>query len=389
MRRFNDYIPQKIRSILMAMYIHEQIGYPQFTWHKDEVLHYLIRIAWRQGKILGKMQQFSFGDQQETMLNALTEEIIKSNEIEGELLNSEQVRSSLARRLNVTLEKFIPESYHIDGITQTMMDAVNNYKIPLTHERLFGWHAALFPKGYSGMHKINVASYRTITMHVVSIKHYEEVIHYEAPAPALVPAQMNGFLKWLNAYDNENPLIKAAIAHLWFVIIHPFYDGNGRLARIITEMMLARSENTNLRFYSMSAQIQKEKNAYYNVLKQTTEGGLDITPWLLWFFTCLERALDNSDELAGKVLVKAEFWQKHSIDISNKTQREIINQLIDGIEGNLSSGKAAKMFKISQDTASRLLKDLETRGFLTVEGAGRSTHYVFSFFSHKNRMESV
>jgi Fic family protein len=366
----------------MATYIHEQIGYPQFSWDEMLVYHFLTRISMCQGKVLGKMQQFGFGNQQETMMNALTEEITQSSEIEGEMLNSEQVRSSLARRLDINLKEFVPESHHIDGIVQSLMDAVQNYKMPLTDERLFSWHAALFPRGYSGIHKIHVAEYRHGEMQVVSTKRYEEIVHYEAPSSELVPAQMRGFMAWLNKDGNENPLIKAAIAHLWFVIIHPFEDGNGRLARTITEMMLARSENTHLRFYSMSSQIQKEKNTYYDTLKQTTCGGLDITPWLVWFFSCLESAILNSDEIAGKVLVKAEFWHKHSVDIPNKTQREIINRLFDGIEGNLSSGKAAKMFKISQDTASRLLKDLEARGFLAVAGGGRSTHYILLPHSH-------
>jgi Fic family protein len=360
----------------MRKYIHEQIGYPQFTWDGTTLFHYMNRIALRQGKILGKMQQFGFGDQQETMLNALTEEITQSSEIEGEILNSEQVRSSLARRLNITLEKVVSESHHINGIVESLMDAIHNYKIPLTDERLFSWHASLFPSGYSGIQKINVASYRRGEMKVVSTKRYEDTIHYEAPSFELIPAQMRGFLNWLNCSDNENSLLKAAIAHLWFVIIHPFEDGNGRLARTITEMMLARAENTHLRFYSMSSQIQKEKKDYYHILEQTTTGGLDITPWLMWFFGCLERAIDNSSKIAEKVLVKANFWQKHSVDIPNPTQREIINRLMDGFEGHLSSGKTAKICKISQDTASRLLKDLEMRGFLKVQGAGRSTHYV-------------
>jgi Fic family protein len=357
-------------------YIHEQIGYPQFTWDKTIIYHCLARIALRQGNILGKMQQFGFGIQQEAMMDALVEEITQSSEIEGEILNSEQVRSSLARRLDITLEKFVPESHHIDGIVQSMMDAVHHYDIPLSEDRLFSWHASLFPSGYSGIRQINVAEYRHGPMTVVSTKHYEDTIHYEAPSFDLVPAQMRGFLDWLNNNDSENPLLKAAIAHLWFVIIHPFDDGNGRLARTITEMMLARSEKTHLRFYSMSSQIQKEKKMYYSILEQTTTGNLDITPWLMWFFGCLERAIDNSSEIVGNVIAKAEFWNKHSAEIPNKTQREIINRLMNGFEGNLSSGKVAKMFKISQDTASRLLKDLEKRGFLAMQGGGRSTHYV-------------
>ncbi len=360
----------------MSKYIYKYAKYPNFTWDNTKILDVLTRIAARQGAMLGKMQQFGFGVQQEAMLNALTEEITKSSEIEGEILNSEQVRSSLARRLNINLEKSAPESHHIDGMVQTTMDAINNYKMLLTDMRLFGWHAALFPTGYSGMHKIKVAVYRTEKMQVVSNKNYRDIVHYEAPEPKLVPKQMREFLKWLNTDGNENPLLKVAIAHLWFVIIHPFDDGNGRLTRTITEMMLARAENTSLRFYSMSAQIQKEKKAYYDILEQTTTGDLDITPWLVWFFGCLERAIDGSSDILGKVLKKAEFWQKYGSDITNQIQREIINRLQDGFVGNLTSGKVAKIFKISQDTASRLLKDLESRGFIKQQGAGRTTHYV-------------
>jgi Fic family protein len=360
----------------MPKYIHEYRDYPKFTWDSARILDLLTRLAGRQGAMLGKMQQFGLGVRQEAMLNALTEEITQSSEIEGEILNSEQVRSSLARRLNINLEKSVPESHHIDGVVQTMMDAVNNYKMPLTNERLFGWHAALFPTGYSGMHKIKVAAYRVEEIQVVSSKNYRDIVHYDAPAPRFVPEQMYEFLKWLNADGNENPLLKAAIAHLWFVIIHPFDDGNGRLTRTITEVMLARAENTSLRFYSMSAQIQKEKKDYYAILEQATTGGLDITPWLEWFLGCLERAIDGSSEIVGKVLKKAEFWQKHSAEIPNALQREILNRLMDGFIGNMSSGKIAKILKVSQDTASRLLKDLESRGFLQAQGKGRSTHYV-------------
>ncbi|MDR1418669.1 MAG: Fic family protein [Endomicrobium sp.] len=360
----------------MKHYIHQLDGYPKFAWDSAKILDILTNVAINQGTILGKMQQFGFGIQQEAMLNALTEEITKSSEIEGEILNSQQVRSSLARRLNIKLENPVPESHHIDGIVQAMMDAVNNYKMPLTDERLFGWHASLFPTGYSGMHKIKIAAYRTEEMQVVSSKNYRDLIHYEAPSPKKVSAQMKEFLSWLNANGNENPLLKAAIAHLWFVIIHPFDDGNGRLTRSITEMMLARAENTNLRFYSMSAQIQKEKKDYYGVLEETNTSTLDITIWLEWFFGCLQRAIESSNDIIGKVLEKAAFWQRHALDITNETQREIINKLMDGFTGNMTSGKVAKIFKISQDTAIRLLKDLSERGFLSVQAAGRSTHYV-------------
>lgn len=362
----------------MVTYIHQWPSYPEFSWDNGKILDSLTRVATRQGTMLGKMQQFGFGIQQEAMLNALTEEITKSSEIEGEVLNSEQVRSSLARRLDIKIEGAVTESHHIDGIVQTMMDAINGYKKPLTDDRLLGWHAALFPTGYSGIHKIRVAAYRNEEMQVVSVKRYQNVVHYEAPPPAKVPLQMAEFLSWLNTDGNENPLLKAAIAHLWFVIIHPFDDGNGRLTRTITEMMLARAENTSLRFYSMSSQIQKEKKHYYDVLEQTTSGSLDITLWLQWFLDCLERSIESSGEIVGKVLEKAAFWQKHALEIVNGTQRELINRLFDGFVGNMTSGKAAKIFNISQDTAARLLKDLVDRGFLSVRGAGRSTHYVLN-----------
>jgi len=357
-------------------YIYQQRGYPKFTWDKTLILNILTRVAVRQGEMLGKMQQFGFGIQQEAMLNALTEEITKSSEIEGDILNSEQVRSSLAKSLNITLETKVPKSHRIDGIVQSMVDAVNNHKLPLTPKRLFGWHASLFPTGHSGMHEIRVAAYRTEEMQVVSTKKYRETVHYEAPPPAEVEAQMKDFLQWLDADGNENPLLKTAIAHLWFVIIHPFDDGNGRLTRAITEMMLARAENTPLRFYSMSLQIQKEREGYYSILERTTTGPLDITPWLEWFFCCLERAIENSGEIIGKVIEKAAFWQRHALQITNTMQREIINRLLDGFTGNMTSGKAAKILKVSQDTAARLLKDLVDRGFMSVRGAGRSTHYV-------------
>jgi len=359
----------------MATYIHQHQGYPKFIWDNAKILNALTDVAARQGAMLGKMQQFGFGVQQEAMLNALTEEITKSSEIEGEILNSEQVRSSLARRLNIKLENPATESHHIDGIVQTMIDAVNNYKMPLTEERLFGWHASLFPTGYSGMHKIRVAAYRNEEMQVVSSKNYRDTVHYEAPLPTEVLAQMNEFLSWLNT-SNENPLLKSAIAHLWFVIIHPFDDGNGRLTRTITEMMLSRAENSSLRFYSMSSQIQKEKKEYYRILEQTTSGDLDITAWLTWFLECLNRAINASEILVGKILKKAAFWQKHSTDITNAMEREIINRLMDGFVGNMTSGKVAKIFKVSQDTATRMLKNLTMRGFLIVQGAGRNTHYV-------------
>jgi Fic family protein len=357
-------------------YIHEAPDYPNFTWDNEKIMDLLATVSVAQGRMLGKMQQFGFGVQQEAMLNALTEEITKSSEIEGEILNSEQVRSSLARRLNINLDKEIEPSHHVDGVVEAVMDAVRNFNKPMTEGRIFGWHAALFPTGYSGPYKIKVGAFRDGEMRVVSNKGYKDVVHYEAPMPEKVNGQMSDFLLWLNTNSKENPLLRAAIAHLWFVIIHPFDDGNGRLTRVITEMLLARAENTSLRFYSMSAQIQKDKKDYYRILEYTTKGGTDITEWLAWFLECLERAISGSEDIIGKVLRKATFWQKHAADIPNNTQREIINRLFDGFIGNMTTSKAVKIFKVSAPTAARMLHDLTARGFLEVRGAGRNTHYV-------------
>jgi Fic family protein len=325
----------------MAKYIHDNNEYPHFTWDRAVELHLLTRIAVMQGRILGKMQQLGFGAQQESMLNALTEEITKSSEIEGEILNSEQVRSSLAKRLDINLENEIKPSHHIEGMVDSIMDAIKHFDEPLTKSRLFGWHASLFPTGYSGIQKIKTGEFRDGDMQVVSRKYTNDIVYYEAPSAEKVPGQMEQFFDWLNKDDNENPLLKAAIAHLWFVIIHPFDDGNGRLTRIITEMLLARAERTSLRFYSMSAQIQKDKKGYYRILEQTTTGDLDITEWLLWFFKCLEKSIEASEEVAGSVLKKAAFWQKNALEITNEIQREIINRLFDGFIGNMTSGNVA------------------------------------------------
>ncbi len=366
----------------MKKYIYQYKTYPNFTWKADDILNVLTEIARAQGALLGKMQQFGFSDQNTVMLDALTTEITKSSEIEGELLDSEQVRSSLARRLDIHLEHPVRESHHIDGIVQTLMDATQNYTIPLSKERLCSWHAALFPTGYSGTEKIIVGDYRKGEMEVVSDVIGKRTIYYEAPLPNDVPKQMEEFLFWINTKKEENSIIRAAIAHLWFVIIHPFDDGNGRIARTITEMMLAKAENTSLRFYSMSAQIQREKRGYYKILEQTTTGDTDITTWIVWFCECLLRAIKTAQEPTNTILYKSQYWRKNAEKITNEKQRNIINMLLDGFEGNLTSTKVAKIQKISQDTASRLLQDLTERGFMERIGAGRSTHYILKDISN-------
>jgi Fic family protein len=367
---------------VMTKYIYEYDQWPKFTWDSAAILDPLVRVAGLQGQLLGKMRQFGFGLQQEAMLDALTEEITKSSEIEGEILNSGQVRSSIARQLDMDFDNGAEPSHHVEGVVAMMIDAVNHYADRFDAKRLFSWHAALFPEGYSGMNRIRVAKFRTEEMRVVSNRVGREAVYYEAPPPELVPDMMREMMTWINAKGHENPLVRAATGHLWFVVIHPFDDGNGRIARAITDMLLARAENTRLRFYSMSAQIQREKKDYYKALELTTKGSLDITLWLKWFFECLIRAINSSETLVGIVLKKAEFWKKNAHIVTDDKQREIINCLFDGFEGNLTSGKVLKIFKLgSQDTATRLLQDLVRKGILNVEGAGRGTHYTLNWFS--------
>lgn len=363
------------------MYIYEQNNWPNFTWDNNKISNLLANVSFAEGQILGKMKELGFNLQQEAVLANLTEEIIKSSEIEGEMLNTEQVRSSIARRLNIYNESSINSSHHIDGIVNMMVDATHNYNSPLTLERLYGWHAALFPTGYSGMYKIKVAGLRDDKdgpMQVVSNKGFREIIYYQAPDAKVLPQYMQDFLNWVNTNHQNNPLIKAAISHLWFITLHPFEDGNGRIARAITDMMLAKAENTAYRFYSMSSQIQKEKNDYYKILEYTQKGNLDITNWITWFLNCLLSSINNSEQLIANILKKAKLWQKFNEINLDDHQRKIINTLLDGFEGNLTSSKWAKICKCSQDTAIRSIKYLVENQILKQVGAGRSTHYIIN-----------
>ena len=361
------------------MYIYEHNNWPNFVWNSDKIADLLAEVSFAEGQILGKMQELGFNLQQEAVLVNLTEEIIKSSEIEGETLNTEQVRSSIARRLNINNENSISSSHHIDGIVNMMIDATHNFNTPLTLERLFSWHAALFPTGYSGMYKIKVANLRDDhdgPMQVISNNGSREIVYYQAPDAKFLPKYMQDFLNWINTDSTENPLIKAAISHLWFITLHPFEDGNGRIARAITDMMLAKAENTAYRFYSMSSQIQKEKNDYYKVLEYTQKGDLDITNWLIWFLRCLLSSINSSQQLIANILQKAKLWQKFNQIPLDENQRKIINMLLDGFEGNLTSSKWAKICKCSQDTAIRSIKYMMDNKILKQIGAGRSTHYV-------------
>jgi Fic family protein len=325
------------------------------------------------------MQALGFRLQEEAVLTTLTEDVLKSSEIEGEILDRDQVRSSIARRLGMDIGALPPADRNVEGVVEMMLDATQNFKSELTEERLFGWHASLFPTGRSGMSKIIVGAWRddrSGPMRVVSGPLGQEKVHYEAPAAGRLDAEMKSFLEWFNAEDNTDPIIKAALAHLWFVTIHPFADGNGRIARAIADLSLARSEDSSQRFYSMSAQIRLERKAYYDMLEATQKGELDITPWLEWFLGCLDRAFDGAEQTLAAVFHKANFWKKHAAAKINERQRDVLNRLLDGFEGKLTSSKWALIEKCSPDTALRDIQDLVDQGILAKdEGGGRSTSY--------------
>lgn len=363
----------------MANYIHQHPDWPLFTWRQDELATLLARVRHRQGRLIGQMLGLGFQLREEAVLHTLTEDVLKSSEIEGEVLDKDQVRSSIARRLGLDIGALAPTDRHVEGVVEMMLDATQNYEASLTAARLFGWHASLFPTGYSGISRIDVGRWRddgTGPMQVVSGPIGRERVHYEAPAAPRLDAEMRSFLDWFDAPHDDDPVIKAAVAHLWFVTIHPFDDGNGRIARAVADMALARSEQSPQRFYSMSAQIRLERNVYYDQLEATQKGTLDITGWIRWFLECLERAFVGADRVLAKVLAKAAFWRIHTDAAFNPRQHDMLNRLLDGFTGKLTSGKWAKIEKCSPDTALRDISDLVSRGILEREDAGgRSTSY--------------
>jgi Fic family protein len=364
----------------MAAYIYEHPDWPRFHWDQNALTQPLAAVRHRQGRLIGRMQTLGFSLREEAVLHTLTEDVLKSSEIEGEILDKDQVRSSIARRLGMEMVGLAPADRNVDGVVEMMLDATQKYKERLTADRLFGWHAALFPTGRSGMQKITVGAWRddkTGRMQVVSNPYGgRETVHYEAPPAKDLDEEMKSFLDWFNTDDNGDPVIRAAIAHLWFVTIHPFDDGNGRIARAIADMFLARSEDSPQRFYSMSAQIRLERQAYYDRLEATQKGDLNITPWLEWFLGCLDRAFDGTETILAAVFRKAEFWKKHAAAPLNDRQRDVLNRLLDGFEGKLTSSKYATIEKTSPDTALRDINDLVERGILRKdEGGGRSTSY--------------
>ena len=361
------------------VYIHERPEWPAFQWSADRLAARLAQVRHKPGRLLGRMESLGFSLKAEASLQTLTEDVVKSSEIEGEILDRNQVRSSLARRLGIDIGALTPAERNVDGVVDMTVDAIHKYDQPITAERLFGWHAALFPTGRSGLLKIVVGAWRTEqsgAMQVVSGPVGREHVHFEAPAAARLDNEMRRFLDWLNADRQSDPVIKAAVAHLWFVTIHPFEDGNGRIARVIADLALARSEESAQRFYSMSSQIRKERNAYYDILEKTQRGTLDITDWLQWFLDCLDRAFDGAESIIGNVLHKARFWERHGASALNDRQRLMLNRLLDGFEGKLTSSKWAQLVKVSQATAARDIEDLIDQGILQKDAAGgRSTSY--------------
>lgn len=358
------------------MYIHQHKNWTNFTWDNNKLLALLAEVRHLQGRLLGQMENLGFKLKEEAVLSTLTLDVLKSTEIEGEILNKDQVRSSIARKLGFDVSGLVDSPRNVDGVVEMMLDATQNYTQPITTERLSGWHAALFPTGYSGMYKIEVGKYRSGDMQVVSGAMGKEKVHYEAPEAGRLEAEMNNFLQWFNDTPQTDPVLKAAIAHFWFVAIHPFDDGNGRIARVITDMQLARSDGSPQRFYSMSNQILIERKKYYEILEKTQRGTSDITDWLVWFLSCLENALINSSDVLESVLAKARFWEKHRQTPLNDRQRLMLNKLLDGFEGKLTSSKWAKIVKSSQDTAIRDIHDLISKGILQKEAqGGRSTNY--------------
>jgi Fic family protein len=381
----------------MAKYIYEYPNWTNFSWQETVINSIFGEVRNLQGKINGQMSTLGFATKEEATLTTLTLDVIKSSEIEGEKLDYDQVRSSIARRLGINIAGLVQANRNVEGVVEMMLDATQNYQKPLTSKRLFGWHSALFPTGHSGMHKIEVGNYRTGEMQIVSGAMGKEKVHYEAVPANNVVLEMDKFLKWFNdnspiTYDKIkskdvrdstaiDPVLKSAIAHFWFIIIHPFDDGNGRIARAISDLMLARADKSKERYYSMSSQILVERKQYYAILQKVQHSNGDITEWLSWFMNCLKNSLIETEATLQKILRKNEFWKIKENTEFNERQRLVLNKLFDGFEGKLKSSKWAKIAKCSPDTALRDIKDLMNKGILKQEQqGGRSTNYELTDF---------
>jgi len=387
-------------------YIHQLDVWPKFIWDHEKIAALLGAVHNRQGRLMGRMEALGFSLRAEALLQTLTLDVIKSSEIEGDVLNAEQVRSSIARRLGLDVAGLVPSDRHVDGVVEMMLDATQNFSKELTKNRLLAWQASLFPGGYSGMHKIITGALRDDhdgPMQVISGPIGHEKVHFEAPAAQRLDKEIKSFLGWFNGSTLPtkkramaiDPVLKAGIAHLWFVTLHPFDDGNGRIARAIADMQLARADGSAQRFYSMSAGIRKERKAYYDVLEKTqkntrgkragsglvSSSGIDITAWLEWFLGCLDRAVDSTETTLADVFKKAQFWELHPTGSINERQRRMINKLFEKFEGKLTSSKWAQITKCSQDTALRDILELVEKKILVRDAAGgRSTSYLLKDF---------
>lgn len=361
------------------MYIHDLDDWPGFRWSAETIAAPLAAVRDRQSRLIRHMEALGFHLQQEAVLQTLTTDVLNSSEIEGEKLNAAQVRSSIARRLGMDIGALKPADRNVEGVVEMMIDATGRYDQPLTAERLFAWHASLFPTGRSGMTAINVGGWRddrTGPMQVVSGPLGKERIHYEAPKAERLDQEMKSFLEWFESEKRIDQVLAAGLAHLWFVTIHPFEDGNGRIARAIADMALARSEYSPRRFYSMSAQVWQERNAYYDILERAQKGTMDITPWMEWFLGCLLRAIDGAQETLSAVLDKKRFWDRFKDVKLNNRQLTVINRLLDGFEGKMTTSKYATLAKCSQDTAHRdILELIDHHVFIQNPKGGRSTSY--------------
>lgn len=365
-------------AMRQQIYIWQKPEWPDFKWDTEAIFEPMCRLSRLHGQLIGRMSMLGFDDRGSSVVSAMADDLISSSEIEGVKLNPRSVRSSIARRLGIEDNGLLIEDHYVEGLVDVMMDATRGCREHLTAQRLFGWHAALFPLGRSGMHTITVADWRKgeEPMQVVSGAFGHEKVHYQAPQSSAVPAEMTRFLDWCNTAD-ESPFIMAAVAHLWFVTIHPFDDGNGRISRTIADMFLARLDEDLSRYYSMSAEINRNKKAYYETLERTQKGDLDITPWLLWFFSCLEEAINRASETIERTIFKTKYWNRFRDVSINERQRKIINRLWDGFQGKLTTSKWAKMCSCSQDTALRDINDLISKGMLRDSGdRGRSANYL-------------
>ena len=367
----------------MTTYIWQQPDWPVWKFDSARLAVSLASVRHAQGRLLGRMESLGFRYRNEALLQTLTDDVVKTSQIEGERLDSEQVRSSIARRLGMDVGTLPPVDRHVEGIVEMMLDATQHYAEALTAERLFSWHGALFPTGRSGLVPIRVADWRDDSggpMQVLSGAVGREKVHYTAPPAERIALEMERFLAWFEHPADLDPVLKAGLAHLWMVSLHPFDDGNGRIARAVGDLLLARSEETVQRFYSLSAQIQQDRADYYAILERTQKGDLDVTEWLLWFLNCLQRAIDRAEDTLSEVLVKARFWDRFRNTPMNERQIKVLNRMLDGFDGKLTTSKWAKLAKCSQDSAYRdILALVELGALVKAEGGGRSTSYEVQF----------